>query len=118
LGASTEFDLGSHWKVSPHVYEVVLPAIRQSGDGTQRVVETCDGSVCSDTTTALSYPTDSFYTYFPIPGVDVTYRDWGLSVNLFEPFGGLMARTTASGFLGGAWPLSVRLTWSFGRYAR
>lgn len=52
-----------------------------------------------------------------MPGFDVIYRDWGLGINLVEPFTGAIAKRM--GVLHGARPtINISLTQYFGRYAK
>ena len=118
LGAVAEYKLGEHFILSPHIYEVFLPRSRQVGNSTLREVETLDGIVQTDSTTHFSVNSSIDTVYFPIPGVDVVYRDWSLGINLVSPFGGAIARTTARQFLHGAWPMSLSLSKSFGNYQK
>ena len=54
--------------------------------------------------------------YFPVPGFDIVYRDWSLGVNVMDYLGPTIARTSAQGFLHGAWPFSLRVSKQFGDF--
>jgi hypothetical protein len=115
MGAQFEWRATRWLKVVPHIYEVILFSSVQRGTAVRTRTVTDSASPPPATTTSVFHARDSLGTiYFPVPGVDLVFTDWSLSFNLIEPFGGLIARTTAEEFLHGAWPLSLRLTKSFG----
>jgi hypothetical protein len=116
IGAVAEIPVGRHFLIIPHAYEVILASSRQTGTLTQREVES--GAVSSDSTSVYSVNEPVGMVYFPIPGVDVVYRDWAFGLNLVEPFGGVIARTTAKDFLHGAWPFTLSVSKSFGNFER
>jgi len=53
---------------------------------------------------------------FLAPGLDITYRDWSLGLNLLQPLGGFLAKNAAEVVLHGAWPLSIGITKHFGNF--
>lgn len=115
LGAATEIALGK-FKVVPHAYGVLL-GTKLTGTTAWSAQQYCGGTLCGEGSDSYrnSWSIGTFWII--VPGLDVIYRDWGLGINLVEPFTGAIAKRM--GLLHGARPtVNISLTQYFGRYAK
>ncbi len=113
LGVATEISV-EKFKIVPHAYGTVL-GTRLSGTMDWRVREYCGGALCAEDSDISRNSWSVGTVYFLIPGLDIVYRDWGLGINLVEPFTGAIAKKL--GWLHGARPtINISLTKYFGHY--
>ena len=117
-GAVTEVDLGSHFRLAPHLYYTYLKNTHWYRKTTLDTSETCDGAACGGSIESDTIGADLGNSGMLMPGLDVVYRDWGLSVNLMQPFGGQLAKKSFQRALHGAWPFSIGVSRSFGTFPK